>query len=310
MSAQTLLESLQRQRATLVLEDGCPVVRAPRGVLTVPLKEELEAHREALTALLRQAFGRVEAGGEQAAPRPDVSGGAAQRVDVDVVRQPEGLARFAEAAEQAGTLALAVTYADASVDPMLTRPSHVQIALPDGTAAIVDLDAAGGLGPLAPVLSKCSVLGHDLQPILVTLAARFEVRPREAWDVLTAARVLEGGLNRDDARRFTLRGMAEMYLKAGALPSLSEPVSEGAPPSTQALVARVTSLFPLRAALAKRLEVEALDNIAVLEFACIPAVAEMALRGVGVDAEAWHGLVVRREAEREELSATLRNELG
>ena len=69
-------------------------------------------------------------------------------------------------------------------------------------------------------------------------------------------------------------------------------------------------MLRIKDVLQKKLVQENLQKVALLEFGCVPAVAEMELNGMLLDLEKWNNLSKELNASQGKLEAILHEELG
>lgn len=194
-------------------------------------------------------------------------------------------------------------------DPLLRRPLVLAVALPDGSH-VVDLDAAGGLGPLADALHRVKVVGHGLQLTLAFLQHHYAMAPVAEADIEILSKLLGGGANLKSGGH-TLDAIARSWLQRD-LPSAPSPsdVIARVPGALADLAHRVGVLPALTEVLGREMEKRQLKATNFLELAVLPSVVATSLHGVGLDAARLETVVAEREVECEAHAVVLRDALG
>jgi putative DNA primase/helicase len=198
------------------------------------------------------------------------------------------------------------------LDPFHHRPRLIQLGLPDGGVAVVDLFFTGGIGSLTDALKNAHILGHNLQFEIAFLQHHYGVQVAGVWDTMVAAKLLGGGQDLHVKDVYSLAGVCRRHLgvKLCKDQQKSNWESDLTPAQIEYAVRDVAVLPPLRDKLALAMTKAKLDRVASLEFDIVPVAAAMELAGVGIDRAAWTGLVNRREAEAETLRELCSKALG
>ena len=208
----------------------------------------------------------------------------------------DGLAFLAEQVE--GAVRVALDLETTGLQAVTDEPRLLQLGLPDGEVAVVDLFEVGGLGPVADALRSAEVVGHNIGFDLGFLRHHFSVQPRRALDTMLASRVLDCGRRRP--RGF--HGLAEVTARTlrVRLPK-GEQRSDWSGPLSEAQIkyaARdVAVLLPLYERLRADIDRLGLGPTLELEHDVLPAIVAMGLAGVRVDREGWEKAIRQREAE-------------
>jgi len=198
------------------------------------------------------------------------------------------------------------------LDPFHHRPRLIQMGLPDGDVAVVDLFFTAGIGPLKEALKNSHILGHNLQFETAFLQHHYGVQVAGVWDTMVAAKLLGGGQDLHVKDVYSLAGVCKRYLGVKLPKDLQKSNWEGdlTPAQIEYAVRDVAVLPPLRDKLAPAMAKATLDRVASLEFDIVPVAAAMELAGVGIDRAAWTALVDRREAEAKTLRELCSKALG
>lgn len=207
---------------------------------------------------------------------------------------------------------IAVDTETTSLDPYSGKIRLIQIAIPDHPVMILDLFKInpGDLTPLVELFQS------SMEKIFQN--AKFDLKmlkmagiPVEGnlFDTMIAAQLLASGLK---VKGFSLSEIAKEYLDE-SLPK-EEQMSDwsGELSSTQFEYAAKDAeiLLRIKDVLQKKLVQENLQKVALLEFGCVPAVAEMELNGMLLDLEKWNNLSKELNASQGKLEAILHEELG
>ena len=198
------------------------------------------------------------------------------------------------------------------LDPLLHKPRLLQLGLPDGGVAVIDLFQTGGIGPLADALKTAKILGHNLQFDLAFLQHHYGVQVADVWDTMVAAKLLGGGENLRVKDAYSLAQVCEQRL--GIKLCKDEQKSDWGgvltPAQIEYAVRDVAVLPPLKEKLAAAVTKAGLDPVAGLEFDIVPVTVAMGLAGVGIDRNAWMTLLDQRRVEAQELRKAALEALG
>lgn len=198
------------------------------------------------------------------------------------------------------------------------------IASPEGPVAILDLLALGGPGPLAELLQSPRPIKAWAKALVPAtwLLASWGQSQAGLFDAGLASQLLGEGA-RADSPNSLCEGWLGRSLplgpagpEGGQLRGEAGPVQglEGLPSSLEAwapaLVAEARAALSLRSMLRPRLLEGGLIKVASLEFALVPCLAALALRGVGLDSGAWRARVAVERGERAGAAAEARRLLA
>ena len=227
-----------------------------------------------------------------------------------VITKADDLATVADAISRMPLVPLDIE--TTGLDPFHHRPRLIQMGLPDGDVAVVDLFFTAGIGPLKEALKNSHILGHNLQFEIAFLQHHYGVQVAGVWDTMVAAKLLGGGQDLHVKDVYSLAGVCKRYLGVKLLKDLQKSNWEGdlTPAQIEYAVRDVAVLPPLRDKLAPVMAKATLDRVASLEFDIVPVAAAMELAGVGIDRAAWTALVDRREAEAKTLRELCSKALG
>lgn len=195
-------------------------------------------------------------------------------------------------------------------DPLTDRLLLVQVSAgPDRPVLVVDADRVdvAALDPLLLDPSVAKVFHHaafDLR--FLARAGRRVVR---VADTMLAQQLLDGGesgtgLGLADLASFRLGMQLDKSLRAGFVGASD--ISDELLDYAAADAAATWGVFDQQQ---RELVGHRLGRIARLEFAALPVLADLALRGVGFDRERWRGLVGALEARVPELEASAQRAL-
>lgn len=130
-----------------------------------------------------------------------------------------------------------------------------------------------------------------------------DVEIKNIYDTMLAEEILNAGLKISSS----LGAMTDRLLGEGAIDKKLQKSFGGLPKSARISQEQlaygavdVLVLFPIFDSQTKRLQKENLLNIAKLEFAVVPVVAEMELNGVYIDKKKWRGIIKNLEKKRNE----------
>ena len=197
------------------------------------------------------------------------------------------------------------------LDPLLDRLRLVQVAIPGGLTYVFDVALLGDLGPVVSALRDIEVVGHNLAFDLPFAAHHLGLRPRGAWCTLVASKLLDSGLNAHTKGFHSLGGVVERHLGI-VLPKddqKSDWSSALSPRQIEYAARDAAVVLVLRDLLRDALVEHELADVAALEFALLPVVADMWLAGVGFDGPRWDVVVAERTSEAEALRVSLQRAL-
>lgn len=193
------------------------------------------------------------------------------------------------------------------LDPHIARVCLIQLAAPGLPVYVIDLSKIRDITPLKRLLeqSKALKLFHHLQfdyQMLLSLGIRMR---GPFFDTEIAYRLLFAGIKIKATLQIAVAKFLHLQLdKAQQLSDFSRPLT---PSQLQYAANDADALLRLFSVLAKRLKQEELAEIAKIEFAAIPATAQMEYNGIKLDADFWHQARQSLVAERDSHLATLRS---
>lgn len=195
---------------------------------------------------------------------------------------------------------------EGGTDPHQAKIRLVQLAIPNHPVVIVDLAAidSADLSPLRQLLRGNALkVGHNLkfEWMMLTQAGLQPSRP--FFDTYLAYRVLTAGLK----CTLSLEAIADQLLDVKLDKSLQTSDWSGELTAAQLQYAAIDAaiVLPLRTYLKRKLKRALLWETALLEFACLPAVAQMELNGMLLDKAQWQLLKVELEQQRTKLAKEL-----
>ncbi|HEY9852098.1 MAG TPA: bifunctional 3'-5' exonuclease/DNA polymerase [Leptolyngbyaceae cyanobacterium] len=191
-------------------------------------------------------------------------------------------------------------------DPHQAKIRLVQLAIPNHPVVIVDLAAINSedLSPLRQLLRGNALkVGHNLKFEWMMLTQAGLQPSRHFFDTYLAYRVLTAGLKRS----LSLEAIADQLLDVKLDKSLQTSDWSGELTAAQLQYAAIDAaiVLPLRIYLKRKLKRALLWETALLEFACLPAVAQIELNGMLLDKAQWQLLKSQLEQQRTELAKEL-----
>ena len=200
------------------------------------------------------------------------------------------------------------------LDPYVGRLRLIQLATPSGVY-IVDLDAFGSNGNLAQVaaLEPLRRLLSANRPIKIAHNAKFDAKFLKHYlgvdlgglfDTLLASQLIGAG---DIEERHGLETVASRYLneaidKTERLSNWNFELSEA---QLEYAARDAAILVPLRDKLRERVISDSLEKAALLEFECVPVVADIELAGFYMHKDRWLEQLAIVEKRREQLANEL-----
>ena len=210
-------------------------------------------------------------------------------------------------ADAAGTRMVAVDTETTGWDPLSDRLKLVQVAAgPDATVLVLDTDHVS-VAALRPLLEDRDVLKvfHHGSFDLRFLGAS-DLRVHRVADTMLAQQLLDGG--EKTPAGVGLKGIAAYRLGMELDKTVRDTFAAGGPVTQDQLryaaddAVATLGIFEQQW---RELVGHGLTRIAQLEFAALPVMAGMQLRGVGFDIDRWIAEVGALEAELPELEATV-----
>ena len=205
------------------------------------------------------------------------------------------------------------------LDPYVGRLRLIQLATPSGVF-IIDLDAFGGNGNLSkmPALEPLRRLLSANRPIKIAHNAKFDAKFLKHYlgvdlgglfDTLLASQLIGAG---DIEERHGLDTVASRYLneaidKTERLSNWNFELSEA---QLEYAARDAAILVPLRDKLRERVISDSLDKAALLEFECVPVVADIELAGFYMHKDRWLEQLAIVEKRREQLANELQDVLA
>jgi len=205
------------------------------------------------------------------------------------------------------------------LDPYVGRLRLIQLATPSGVY-IVDLDAFGSNGNLAqaPALELLRRLLSANRPIKIAHNAKFDAKFLKHYlgvdlgglfDTLLASQLIGAG---DIEERHGLETVASRYLneaidKTERLSNWNFELSEA---QLEYAARDAAILVPLRDKLRERVISDSLERAALLEFECVPVVADIELAGFYMHKDRWLEQLAIVEKRREQLANELQDVLA
>ena len=205
------------------------------------------------------------------------------------------------------------------LDPYVGRLRLIQLATPSGVY-IVDLDAFGANGNLAenPALEPLRRLLSANRPIKIAHNAKFDAKFLKHYlgidlgglfDTLLASQLVGAG---DIEERHGLETVASRYLneaidKSERLSNWNFELSEA---QLEYAARDAAILVPLREKLRERVISDSLEKAALLEFECVPVVADIELAGFYMHKDRWLEQLAIVEKRREQLANELQDVLA
>lgn len=200
------------------------------------------------------------------------------------------------------------------LDPLTAKLFLLQIATPK-EAFVIDCQKVD-LTPLKPIL-------EGERPLKIVQNAKFDYSILKAqagitlgnlFDTMLAERILTCGISRD----VSLRSLADKYLGMKLDKTIRETFSDPANPALRGKYTKDQLEYAARDALIlheifkkqfRLLQQEDLIETAKLEFAVVPAVAEMELRGSLIDQKKWRDHIKELQEKRDKINAEIQTEL-
>ncbi|MCL1472012.1 bifunctional 3'-5' exonuclease/DNA polymerase [Argonema antarcticum] len=184
---------------------------------------------------------------------------------------------------------LAIDTETTGLDPLSDRIRLIQIAIPKHPVVIIDLAAISihKLSPLKQLLNNNAVKVFQNGKFDWQVLEIAGLRPKGPFfDVMLASQVLRSGLKKDH----DLKSLALEFLGIKLDKSLQSSNFAGKLSTSQLEYAALDAfiLLKLRARLISKLRNARLLETAKMEFAAMPAVAEMELNGMLLDVQEWH----------------------
>ena len=184
---------------------------------------------------------------------------------------------------------IAIDTETTGLDPLTERIRLIQIAVPHRPVIIVDLAAFADreLSPLKALLNSSALKIFQNGKFDWQVLEIAGLRPSGPFfDVMLASQVLRSGLKKDH----DLQSLALEFLGSKLDKSLQSSNFGGKLSASQLEYAALDAavLLKLRARLISKLRSAGLLETAQIEFEAMPAVAQMELNGMLLDAEQWH----------------------
>ncbi len=236
----------------------------------------------------------------------------AQQIDYQVITSNEDLLKIIPELEKAQTLSLDTE--GNKLDPLTSKLFLLQVAV--GTKAwVIDCQKVD-LSPIKPVL-------EGDRPLKIAQNAKFDYSLLKAqagitlgnmYDTMLAERLLTCGISRE----VSLRALADKYLGIKLDKTTRESFSDPTNPALHGKFTKEQLDYAARDAIILqeifqkqfvKLKEESLVETAKLEFAVIPVVAEMELRGTLIDKAKWKEHIAELAEKRNAISKEIQDEL-
>ena len=184
---------------------------------------------------------------------------------------------------------IAIDTETTGLDPLSDRIRLIQIAVPNYPVVIIELAAISSceLSPLKQLLNNNAVKVFQNGKFDWQVLEIAGLRPKGPFfDVMLASQVLHSGLKKDR----DLKSLALEFLGIKLDKTLQSSDFGGKLTNSQLEYAALDAfiLLKLRARLISKLRSAGLLETAQIEFEAMPAVAQMELNGMLLDAEQWH----------------------
>jgi DNA polymerase-1 len=245
---------------------------------------------------------------DASSPQPPVQPSVAPYPPVDyrLIRDPDTLAQAIDALRHSAVLGIDTE--TTGLDPLTARLRLLQLAAPDWPVLVIDLwlIPQGAWEPLHTLLTHPSMVKIFHNPkfdLKFLRQAGLQVQG-PLIDTMLASQLLDAGLRN---RRHGLADVVRHFLHAELAKELqsSDWSGELTPEQFQYAATDAAVLLRLREVLLPALQAAGLAEAAVLEWQCLPAVAEMELYGIGVDQAHLTALCQQLELETTQAAATL-----
>ncbi len=225
-------------------------------------------------------------------------------MDYRLVTCKEELAPYLPAVKQAKVLA--VDTETTGLNPHTDRIRLIQVASDGLPVILIDCFTflPDGLGIIKDILEHPSVKVFQNAKFDLQFFAALGIRPAPLFDTMLAEQLLRtsGGPSRVNLAALALHYLHEDMDKSEQTSDWLRALTE----SQLLYAARDASvLLRLREAMVKELHSNRLSKIALIEFSCVHAVAEMEYTGICLDTERWERLVRQTEKELRDAQETL-----
>jgi DNA polymerase-1 len=236
-----------------------------------------------------------------------VSAGAYNEFDYELIQDPSRLAQVAEMLAQ--ETVLGIDTETTGLDPHTVELLLLQVATPD-KVYVVDCKRVLPLA-LKPLLEDSRIL-----KVAQNAKFEYEMLRQQAgitlsgmYDTMLAERILTAGMGRE----ISLKMIAQKYIGAVLDKSVRESfyklASNGdaylAPEQLHYAARDAYIMLPIWQRQVPELEKQKLEKIAELEFKCIAAVGDMELAGVKIDEQSWRKIIADVTVQRDRTAAEL-----
>ena len=207
---------------------------------------------------------------------------------------------------------LAVDTEGTSLDPYSNKLLLIQVGIPD-KAFIFDGRKIKDFSPLREIL-------EDARKLKLTQNGKFDyevlktslgIRMKNIYDTMLAEGLLNAGLGTVNSLS-SLRALAGKYIGVDLKKDIRETFAAGGRITKDQLsygALDVLVLFPIFEKQLKEIKKNSLTRVAKLEFAVLPVVGDMELRGSFVDVERWRKSLKEFKAKRDELAHKIQDEI-
>ena len=196
------------------------------------------------------------------------------------------------------------------LDPYTDEITHLFVAPSGSSSLLIDMGTFKTQEDLAPLVEFLSnpnkKIFHDAKPILKFLRRMGISSRMNLFDTMLADQILTAGMDKEDQ---TLNLLAKEYLREPEI--IGNPSAMAHDPAFYGFWAyESTLLLCLEPVLSKKLVEASLNPTAVLEFNCIPAMAEMELNGMLLVQVKARAEIERLIPLKDRLEQSLKKDLG
>lgn len=234
------------------------------------------------------------------------------QIDFQLIETESELIKILPSLENKQTLCLDTE--GTKLDPLTAKLLLLQIAT-DEKAYVIDCTKVN-LTPLKTVLEaeRPLKIAQNAKFDYSILKAQADITLGSVFDTMLAERILTCGLSRD----ISLRSLADKYLGLKLDKTIRESFYEPGNPALHGKFTREQLEYAARDALIlkdifraqfKALQADDLVETAKLEFAVVPAVSEMELRGSLIDQKKWRVHIAELAEKRDAINKEIQDEL-
>lgn len=203
------------------------------------------------------------------------------------------------------------------LDPRKVKLRLIQLAIPDGRVFVLNLEhphASDWREIMRPLFMRDDVtlVGHNINfDLRFGVANGLEWPKAKVFDTMIAAQLLGASAHRAALGTYTLGTVAKAYLHVDVDKSLQRSFLDGLPISNEQIeYAAQDSMIVLALAqtLQDKLDVAALNTVAYIEMAALPAFASIQHNGMAVNWEQWANITLEAAVEIEQWEQELNTE--